>query len=184
MYCHIDYWNFSIVITVCILGKSYDLVEQKPADEFEKFKKQVKPVNTLVAEWRKRQACLQEKGLDKKQVQSLTTERRRNGDLQKLKCYGGPMTKPEEVDKLVEDVDTSEAEKLDRLYLEVRYARDTTLSLPKSSPLFRLKDKYKKLPLETYQKNLKVYLSKVSCAASTTWEDFDDAISRLQAAMI
>ena len=52
-------------------------------------------------------------------------------------------------------------EKQDRLYTEVRYARDPTLSLPKKSELFRLKDKYKPLPVDKFISNLKVYLGKV-----------------------
>ena len=75
--------------------------------------------------------------------------------------------------------DVSDEQKQDRLYTKVRYARDTTLSLPKVSPIFRLKNKYKKLPIDDYRKNLKVYLSKVSATSATTWEDFDNAMSQL-----
>ena len=73
-------------------------------------------------------------------------------DLQTLKSYGGPVTSPEEVDRLMNDNSLSEAEKQSRLFTEVRYARHTILSLPKISPLFSLMHKYKKLPVETYGK--------------------------------
>ena len=59
---------------------------------------------------------------------------------------GGPVTSPEEVNRLVSDANLSEVEKQNRLFTEVRYARDTSLSLPKASPLFGLMYKYKKLP--------------------------------------
>ena len=62
---------------------------------------------------------------------------------------------------------------------EVRYARDTSLSLPKASDLYKLKEKYRNLPIATYTSNLKVYLSKVSSAAATTWDDFNDAVEWL-----
>ena len=163
-------------------GKSYDLIEMKPASEYLKYREVVKNVNHLVAAWKLKQTELQEAGLSKKQSESLTTERRNLKDLEKLKSYGGPVTSPDEVDRLVNDNNTSEEDKLNRLYIEVRYARDTTLSLPKSSGLFRLRDKYKKLPIDTYSKNLKVYLSKISSSSSTTWEDFDGAVSKLQLA--
>ena len=71
------------------------------------------------------------------------------------------------------------AEAVDALE-EVRYAWDTTLSLPKNSPIFRLKEKYRNLSIDTYSKNLKVYLSKVSSITATTLEDFDDAIIKQQ----
>ena len=122
-------------------SKSYDLVELKPAGEFNKHRKQVGAVNRLVVEWKKKQAELQEAGLDKKEAASLSTEKRKMGDLQKLKLCGGPFTTPEEVDAVVDDEALSQTEKVDRLYTEVRYARDTTLSLPKNSPIFRLKEK-------------------------------------------
>ena len=48
---------------------------------------------------------------------------------------GGPVTSPEEVNRLVSDANLSEVEKQNRLFTEVRYARDTSLSLPKASPL-------------------------------------------------
>ena len=93
------------------------------------------------------------------------------------------MTTPEEVDLLVNDDSLTDVEKLDRLYIEARYARDTTFLLPKSSSIFRLKEKYKKLALETYRPNLKVYLSKVSSSSFTTWEDYDNAMLQLQNVM-
>ena len=46
--------------------------------------------------------------------------------------------------------------------------------------LFRLKEKYRNLSIDTYSKNLKVYLSKVSSITATTLEDFDDAIIKQQ----
>ena len=164
-------------------GKSYDLVELKPASEFLKYKNFVKPFNNLVSDWNNKQSELEEAGLHKKESVSLATEKRKNGDLQKLKAQGGPMTTPEEVDLLVNDDSLTDVEKLDRLYIEVRYARDTTLSLPKSSSIFRLKEKYKKLAVETYRLNLKVYLSKVSSSSFTTWEDYDNAMLQLQNVM-
>ena len=158
-------------------------MELKPAAEFLKYKNCVKPYNNPVSNWKSKQSELEEAGLHKKESVSLATEKRKNGDLQKLKAQGGPMATPDEVDLLVNDDSQTDAAKLDRLYLEIRYARDTTLSLPKSSSLFRLKEKYKKLALETYRLNLKVYLSKVSSASFTTWDDFDNAMLQLQNAM-
>ena len=161
-------------------GKSYDLVELKPAAEFLKYRNFVKPFNNLVSDWNNKQSELEEAGLHKKESVSLATEKRKNGDLQKLKAQGGPMTTPEEVDLLLNDDSLTDVEKLDRLYIEARYARDTTFLLPKSSSIFRLKEKYKKLAVETYRLNLKVYLSKVSSSSFTTCEDYDNAMLQLQ----
>ena len=126
------------------------------------------------------QLVLQESGLDKKHIVSLATEKRKLSDLQKLKLLGGPITTAEEVDEIIQCSSLTELQKQQRLYLEVRYIRDSTLSLPKDSPIFNLKKKYKNLPANIYANNLKVYLSKISSSAAATWNDFDDAIGRLQ----
>lgn len=106
-------------------------------------------------------------------------DRKRNADLDKLKSLGGPFTKPEEVDELIQSTVMSEEAKVDRLYLEVRYSKATSLSLPKTSPLFKLKENYKNLPLTRYANNLKTYLSKISCRADVSWEDFDAVVNGL-----
>ena len=115
--------------------------------------------------------------MGKKEIESLVSEKRK---VDNLKSYGGPFTKPEEVDENVARKDKSEKEKQDRLYTEVRYARDTSLSLPKKSELFRLKEKYKSLTIAKFSGNLKVYLGKVSTNASASWEDFDRAVKTLK----
>ena len=100
-------------------------------------------------------------------------------DLKIIKKFGdGPFTSPEEVVHFMES-DVSDELKEERMYAEVRYARDTSLSLPKSSPIFRLKQNYRNLPIDTYAQNLKTYLSKVSCTVKCTWADFDDALKNL-----
>ena len=102
--------------------------------------------------WKSAQSALREAGLSKKEAISLTTVRRCLKDLEQLKACGGPVTSPEEVNRLVSDANISEVEKQNRLFTEVRYARDTSLSLPKASPLFSLMYKYKKLPVETMER--------------------------------
>ena len=43
-------------------GKSYDLVELKPAAEFLKYRNFVKPFNNLVSDWNNKQSELEEAG--------------------------------------------------------------------------------------------------------------------------
>ena len=112
----------------------------KPAEEFRKHKKQVKIINNLVQEWIKKQSELEMSGLEKKEILGITTDKRRMKDLQKLKIMGGPFIHPQEVDDFINDDTISSEDKDARLYIEVRYARDTTLSLPRSSALFRLRE--------------------------------------------
>ena len=109
-------------------GRSWDLVEMKPASEFLKFKKVVSEMNELIVSWKSAQSALQEAGLSKKEAISLTTVRRCLKDLEQLKACGGPVTSQDEVNRLVSDANLSEVEKQNRLLTEVRYARDTSLS--------------------------------------------------------
>ena len=73
----------------------------------------------------------------------------------------------------------TEEEKVKRLSLEVRFARDTCVSLPKSSEIFRIKRDYKNLKSDEYATNLKVYLDKVQTNASVSRDDFTAALKKV-----
>ena len=167
-----------------VKNKSYDLIELHPADAYKDFKDAAKVVNNLVKDWKEKQMELQQSGLEKKEVESMACDRRKMGDLDWLKAEGGPFTKAEQVDKFVAKKDITEKEKQAQLYKEVRYARDSSLSLPKTSDIFKLKENYKPLSVDRFSKNLKVYLSKVTTNASVSWEDFDHAVSVLKSAKL
>ena len=112
-----------------------------------------------------------------KKLQNQQSDQMRNSDLEYLKSMGGPFTKPEEVDAFVNS-EMNDEQKIKRLYIEVLYCRNSSLSLPKSSPIFRFKENHKNLYISHYQSNLKVYLSKISCA-NVSWVDFDTVIEEL-----
>ena len=119
-----------------VKAKFIDLVELKPVDEFDKFRDFKKGNGSLVSiwkSWKESQEKLEEMGLTVKEVQNEQTDKKRNADLDKLKALGGPFTKPEEIDAFV-NTETDEKLKSERLYVEVRYCKNTSLSLPKSSP--------------------------------------------------
>lgn len=164
-----------------VKAKSIDLIELKAVDEHDKFRDLTKKDGKLVAiwkSWKESQDKLEEQGLTVKEVQNELTDKKRNADLDKLKAIGGPFTKAEEVDEFVNS-EVEDKVKVDRLYIEVRYCKNTSLSLPKASPLFRLKEKYKNLPISVYQANLKTYLSKISCCANVSWADFDSVVDNM-----
>ena len=74
---------------------------------------------------------------------------------------------------------TAEDAKVKRLYFEVRYARDTCLSLPKSSDIFWLKQNYKNLSVAEYTTYLRVYLAKVTSNASVSETDFRNVFDEI-----
>ena len=79
--------------------------------------------------------------MNNKEIQSIATDKRRITDLDWLKEHGGHFTKLEQIDDYIRRADVTDEKKQKRLYKEVRYARDTSLSLTKSSDIFRLKEK-------------------------------------------
>ena len=119
-------------------GKSYDLIELKPPDEYKKYQKKVKKVNLLIEQWKQKQSELESAGLDKKEAIAITTDKRKFRDLEKLKSLGGPFVSSDEVDGFINNEDIPEKVKEDRMYTEVRYARDTSLSLPTASEICQL----------------------------------------------
>ena len=84
------------------------------------------------------------KGMNKKECETIAGDKRKHKDLEKLlnSSPPGPFTRPEQVDNFL-TLGLTEKHLVDRLYTEVRYSRDTCLSLPKSSPIFRLMSKHK-----------------------------------------
>ena len=139
-------------------------------------KKKVLP--SIVDAWEKRQEGLKKDELSAKETQNRAIDQRRNADLEKLKALGGPFSSSAEV-RLFATSDLSEDQKVARLYLEVRLARDSCVSFPKNSDIFRLKRNYRNLDSASYCNNLVVFFDKITFRNSVTMEDFDSALNAL-----
>ena len=66
-----------------------------------------------------------------------------------------------------------------RDYLEVRHAKNSSVSFPKVSEIFRLKKNHKTLPNEIHAKKLMAYLKRVSCHIGMDLGDFREAPKKL-----
>ena len=71
---------------------------------------------------------------------------------------------------------SDDSNKVERLYMAVRYAKDTSLSMPKNSDIFRFMKDHRRLSEETYAINLKLYMDNVVSIADVTMDDLDRAI--------
>ena len=116
--------------------------------------------------------------MGQKEDENLATEKRRVADLAFLNSVGGLFTNENDVEEYVKS-ERSESEKNKRLYVEIRFARDSTISFPKNSDIFLLKKAYKNLPTETYAINLKTYFKKVHCHVDMSMSDFITALDTL-----
>jgi len=129
--------------------------------------------------WSFKQEELRKQGMQDKEIANLAVDKIRNKDLDSLKAMGGPFTSAAAVDQYILSGECDNEAKLNRLYLEVRYARDTSLSLPKASDLFRLIKDHKKLPLSTYAINIKLYLNNITSNDEVTMYDFSKVMDAL-----
>ncbi|CAL9689867.1 unnamed protein product [Knipowitschia caucasica] len=77
-------------------------------------------------------------GVEQKQEMAQRKERKRLDLLDILKSRGGPFTDSGEVDKFLVDQSLNNIEKLQRMKLEVQFARESTTLLPKADPIFRI----------------------------------------------
>ena len=128
---------------------------------------------------------IEKEGMSLKEAASLTQEKKKLQDLEFLKAQTppGPFTSADEVEKYMKDeVDVDEAEKNERLYVEVRYAKMSTSNMKRSSAVFRLKKNYKKLESDDYAHNLRVYFGCINSVSTITLSDFSYILTGLSAA--
>ena len=117
-------------------------------------------------EWSKKQEELAGQKIEIKAVQNLKVEGRVLKQLEYLKKEGGPFTTCEEIDEYLGKDDIENKLKKKRMKMEVQFSRDSSLSLPKNSPVFRIRKKRAKgekmqdLSPEEFGENLKTLISK------------------------
>ena len=137
-------------------------------------------VPAILKQWEERQKELRKQGLDEKEITNINIDKQRNSDLQKLIELQGPFTNHLEVEAYMARKDVKETDKGKRLYLEVRHAKNSSISFPKASEVFRLKKAYKNLSNDVYAKNLVVYLKRISSCVEVDMGDFKDALEKLK----
>lgn len=159
-----------------------DLLDEFPASEHRKMRAIIGPGSehqALKVEWEESQEDLEEASFVQKQAAKKKQDQNRNKDLEFLKKLGGPLTSVESLDELVQTSDLLEQEKQMRLYVEVRFAKHTCLTMKRDDEIFRLLRNHKKLSVDEYARNLRVYLGRVGISASATMSDFKSALSDL-----
>lgn len=161
--------------------KGLSLLEGQTIDKkFLKLTKKGGELPNIIECWEATQAELRKAGLEAKDVTNLAADKQRNSDLHKLTETGGPFTKSDQVRNYVEKSKEDDKKKNLRLYMEVRHAKNSSLSYPKSSELFRLKKNFKNLPTDVYAMNLCSFLDKISFKAEMTMIDFQQALESLE----
>ena len=150
-----------------VLNRSHDLI--KKGCGFKKFRKHKEEIAFLKHDWSLKMKELEIKGFTAKEALNLTRENKKLNDLSILKEQEipGPFTSSNEIQIFMNSCPDSK-EKNKRLYLEVRYARESSLSLKRTAAVFKLKSAGKNLATEDYATNLINYFdSAKSCSTLT-----------------
>ena len=143
-------------------------LRDKFGDGFRDYRQAVKRVKGIKLEWSKKQEVLAGQKIETKAVQTLQIEGRVLKQLDYLKKEGGPFTTCDEVDEYLskENINIKMTKKI--IKMEVQYSRDSSLSLPKNNPVFRIRKKKAKgsvqklqdLSPQEFGENLKILISK------------------------
>ena len=153
-------------------------LREKYGGSFRDFPQAVRRGKDIKLTWKKKQESISDQKMNNKQMNNLKIEGRILRQLTELKETGGPFT--ESIDKYLADETVSMKEKQRRMKTEVQYARDTSLSIPRSNVVFKTRapktadNKFRDLAASEFGTNLKTLNTKKSAAAGKliTVQDF------------
>ncbi|KAK5859359.1 hypothetical protein PBY51_020921 [Eleginops maclovinus] len=167
-----------------ILQKSQELRDgQIPS--FRGFKAAAQAKREVELNWSKLMKAKFESGADEKQEMAQRKERKRLDMLDTLKSRGGPFTDSGEVEKFLVDESLNNNAKLQRMKLEVQFARESTTLLPKVDPIFRIQvtlpsGKRRMKTAQEFGDALMAYLGKRSDRTTLEYAKFQESLERLR----
>ncbi|CAL4059934.1 unnamed protein product, partial [Meganyctiphanes norvegica] len=171
--------NFEAVSRKILLYKSFDLLRNKDNIDFKRFRKPAKEIKQSKLKWNSKMQEREKAGYNQKYILNSQIESMKYNDLEYLKTFGGPFTTPEEVDNFMESCSESK-EKNKRLYIEVRYAKNSCVSLKHSASVFALRRNCKNLASDKYASNLKEYLGDTRHKTILTIEDLTGVLEKIR----
>jgi hypothetical protein len=164
-----------------VLSRSADLVQE--SGSFLKFKKEAKFIQEIQVRWTEKMHEMQKKGFQAKDALNMKKDASKLKDLEFLKSqdFPGPFTNSEDVQTYC-DMDITENSKQGRLYVEVRYAKATCMSLNMKSlnSFFRLRQNGKKLPSCINADCLIKYLDTSRSVTQVTIPDLQNTLGNLE----
>ena len=133
----------------------------------------------ILEAWETKQKDMKKEGMDAKEISKIYQDKQWNPDLATLTEQGGPFTRPEQVQDFLNSPNEEDINKNNRLYTEIRHAKNSSLSFPKCSDFFRLKKKCKNLSSAEYASNLITYLGKITCNVNMNFRDFREVLNSI-----
>ena len=118
---------------------------------------------------------------EKKQQAALGQERKRLGLLEDLKECGGPFTHAEQVEQYLADEDIPEKDKQRRMKKEIQFARESSTTLPRVDPIFRIQvtqtnKKRREKTEKEFGDSLMSYLGKKADRAISEYSTFKSSL--------
>ena len=174
--------NLDSVSRKLVLNRSADLIRDN-SSSFIKYRKQSKIIKEIQVEWSSKMRDLQKKGYESKEALNIKKDSDKLKDLDYLKNQDirGPFSTVEEVRAFISS-DIAEKNKCDRLYIEIRYAKSTCLSMNTKSlnNFFKLRKKGRKLESHVYAKCLENYFEISRTIENVTIPDLQKTLGEIQ----
>ena len=150
---------------------------------FRSFKAEALKKRLLELKWSEKMKKKFGEKTDETRIVAQANERKRLDMLAELKSFGGPFTEAGEVSQYLLS-DAPDAIKKKRLKLEVQFARNSSTTLPKQDPLFRIqvtlpnKKRRDKNPQE-FGEALMAYLGKRSEVKTMEYKTFEESLTKM-----
>ena len=174
--------NLDTVSRKLVLNRSADLITNN-ASSFTKYRKAAKDIQRIRVQWNAKMKELEQKGYESKEALNLKKDASKLKDLEFLKNQQipGPFTSADDVDMYINSELTIK-DKQDRLYIEVRYAKATCLSMNTKSlnQFFKLRQKGKKLDYEKYADCLKSYFDTSKSMSTVTLPELKSTLGEIR----
>lgn len=168
-----------------ILQRAKDLREGRETRVFRTFKKEAAAKREVELAWSEKMKEKIKQGYSEKQVVGQTKERKRLDMLEALKEAGGPFTDAAAVQAYLdlENVEMNAKKKQSRLKLELRFARESSTTLPQADPIFRIQvtlpsKKRRDKTASEFGESLMVFLGKKSDKSVIEYTKFKESLEK------
>ena len=142
-------------------------LRQKFGDNFKGYSQASKRVKEIKMQWKKKQDELAGQKIEIKVNHNLKVEARILQQLKFLKENGGPFISCLEIAEYLTNDEIPKELKKKRMKMEVQYSRDSSLTLPRTNPVFRIRKRINKggkmqdLTPEEFGENFKMLITKL-----------------------
>ena len=166
-----------------ILQRAKDLREEKETRGFRTFRKEAEAKREVELAWSLKMKEKMKLGYSEKQIIGQNKERKRLDMMEALKAADGPFTDAGSVQKYLDNDKIGNKEKQSRLKLELRFARESSTTLPQADQVFRIQvtmpnKKRRDKTVQEFGESLMVYLGKKSDKAVIEYKKFKESLEK------